>query len=200
MQHTNCRNYMLWIDGVGAWQLCVGRSFVIGAPAIHEKRADVSLMANISRHHATIHHRNVDWVVEAHHQTELSGKTVAATSLMKSGDQIVLAERVKLGFRIPSILSSSAVIDFESHHRPSHSVDGIILMTDHCLLGPRHDHHVCCHSWPELVVLFQQDGQLRCRSKASLSVDGDRIGESAELRSGSVVAGEDIRFRIEQMS
>lgn len=195
-----CNSHMLWIDGVGAWQLCVGHSFVIGAPSFEDDSADIALLANVSRRHATLSHQNQHWSLQAHQPTSISGRTVAKQRSLKSGDQICLAERVCLGFRIPSVLSSSAVIDFESDHRPSHSVDGIILMSDHCLLGPRKDHHICCSHWPDLVVLFHQQGQLKCRSKAALKVDGRLIGDSAVLEHGSVVSGEDLRFRVEQLN
>jgi len=190
---------MLWIDGVGAWQLCVGDSFVIGAPSFEDKCADIALLANVSRRHATLTRQEENWSLEAHQPTSVSGRTVTDHASLHSGDQICLAERVRLGFRIPSVLSSSAVIDFESDHRPSHSVDGIILMSDHCLLGPRRDHHICCPHWSDLVVLFHQQGRLKCRSKTPLTVNDKRVIDSEVLEHGAVVSGEDLRFRVEQL-
>ncbi|MEO2024548.1 MAG: FHA domain-containing protein [Fuerstiella sp.] len=194
-----CKKYMLWIDGVGAWQLCVGESFIVGAPSFEKKSADIALLANISRIHASIKRNSEEWRLTAHQPTTVSGRTVEQDTVLRSGDEIRLAERVRLGFRIPSILSTSAVIDFESDHRPSHSVDGIILLADHCLLGPRRDHHIRCTHWPDVVVLFLNEGKLRCRSKAALSVDGQVAADSIELKHGCVVTGEELRFRVEQM-
>ncbi len=196
---SQCSKYMLWIDGVGAWQLCAGQSFIVGAPSFEKQSADIALLANVSRHHATLQHSGEDWKLNAHQPTSVSGRTVADSTNLKSGDQICLAERVRLGFRIPSVLSSSAVIDFESDHRPSHSVDGIILLTDHCLLGPRRDHHVFCSQWSDMVVMFFQDEELKCRSKALLAVDGQTISDVATLKHGSVVTSEELRFRVEKM-
>ena len=149
---SGCNKYLLWIDGVGAWQLCAGPAFVVGAPSFEQQSADIALLANVSRRHATITYSGEDWRLDAHQPTSVAGRMVPDTCSLRSGDQICLAERVKLGFRIPSVLSTSAVIDFESDHRPSHSLDGIILLSDHCLLGPRRDHHVFCAHWPDLVV------------------------------------------------
>lgn len=196
---NECRKYMLWIDGVGGWQLCCGPEFVIGAPSFEKRSADIALLANVSRRHATLKHTDSEWHLKACQETAVSGKLVTDSHLMRSGDQICLAERVRLGFRVPSVLSSSAVIDFESDHRPSHSVDGIILMTDHCLLGPRRDHHIHCSQWPDVVVLFEQGGKLRCRSKTAISVDGHPVRDSAELTDGAMVSGEELRFRVERM-
>ena len=191
--------YMLWIDGVGAWQLCVGSQFLIGGPTLEDKSADICLMANLSRRHALLLRNGEDWFIHPHNSTVVSGRAVTGPTLLRTGDEICLAERVRLGFRIPSVLTGSALIDFESPHRPAHSVNGIILMTDSILLGPRRDHHVCCADWPEVVVIYYQDGVLRCRSKAGLSVNGTRVRDSAVLSDGAIVSGDDFRFRIEKL-
>ncbi len=193
------KSYMLWIDGVGAWQLYVGSSFSVGAPTLESKSADISLLANISRQHAVLHYEADHWHVTSEHATSVSGRTVNSSAGIRSGDQLCLADRVKLGFRVPSVLSSSAVIDFESNHRPTHTVDGMILMVDHCLLGPRRDQHICCPDWPDVVVLYAQHGSLRCRSSFPLKVDGKPISDSAPLTHGTIVDGEDLRFRIEEI-
>lgn len=190
--------YILWIDGVGAWQLSVGTEFQIGGPTHEEIAADICLMANLSRHHASLSRKGEDWFIHPHGSTVVSGRAVTRTALLRSGDEICLGERVRLGFRIPSVLAGTALIDFESHHRPAQFVNGIILMTDSVLLGPRKDHHVCCSDWPDVVVIYLQAGVLRCRSKSALSVNGSRVKDSVELIDGTVVSGEEFRFRIER--
>lgn len=205
---TDCREvkwsmpterYMLWIDGVGAWQLCIGSEFLIGGPTREGSAADICLMANLSRRHATLLRNGEDWFIHPHQSTVVSGRAVTGPTLLRTGDDICLAERVRLGFRIPSVLTGSALIDFESHHRPAQTVNGIILVTDSVLLGPRKDHHICCVDWPEMVVIYSQDGSLRCRSKATFSVNGTRVRDSALLTDGAIVTGEDFRFRIERL-
>jgi len=199
MPDSPINSYMIWIDGVGAWQLCIGQSFSIGAPTFESKSADIALLANISRQHAALHYESDQWRVTADQPTSVSGRTVTQSAGIRSGDELCLAERVRLGFRIPSVLSSSAVIDFESNHRPTHTVDGIILMVDHCLMGPRRDNHICCPEWPDVVVLYHQDGQLRCRSSFAMKVNGKTVSDSASLYHGAVVEAEDLRFRIEEI-
>jgi len=196
---TPITTYMIWIDGVGAWQLCVGRNFTIGAPTFESQSADIALLANISRQHAALHYASDQWKVTADQPTSVSGRTVTESACIRSGDELCLADRVRLGFRVPSVLSSSAVVDFESNHRPTHTVDGIILMVDHCLLGPRRDSHICCPDWPDVVVLYHQDGQLRCRSAVPMKVDGKTVSDSAALIHGAVIEAEDFRFRIEEI-
>ncbi len=196
---SSIQRYMLWIDGVGAWQLCAGSQFLIGGPTLEHASADICLMANLSRRHATLQRTGEDWFIHPHQSTVVSGRAVTGPTLLRTGDAICLAERVRLGFRIPSVLSGSALIDFESHHRPVQTVNGIILMTDSVLLGPRKDYHICCPDWPELVVVYRQDGQLRCKSKAALKVNGERVRDSVVLNDGAIVSGEDFRFRVETL-
>ncbi len=191
--------WMIWIDGVGAWQLCSGRRFSVGAAGPDSAAADISLLANISRRHAVLEFEHDQWRLSAEHPATVSGRKVEQPVGLSRCAEICLADRVKLKFRVPSILSSSAVIDFESSHRPTRSVDGMILMVDHCLLGPRSDHHVPCPFWPDVVVLYDQEGQLRCRAPFPLKVSGRTVSESAALTHGTIVEGEELRFRIEQI-
>ena len=50
-----------------------------------------------------------------------------------------------------------------------------------------------------MVVIYRQDGQLRCKSKAALKVNGDRVRDSAVLNDGAIVSGDEFRFRIETL-
>jgi hypothetical protein len=200
MTTTSCERFMLWIDGVGAWLVCAGWQFQVGGPTLEGVSADICLMADISRHHATFEKIQEEWFIRALHPTVVSGKSVSDRCLLKSGDEIRLGNRLRLGFRTPSVLSGTAVIDFVSHHRPQRSVNGIILMTDSCQLGPRSDQHVCCPDWPGQVVLFQQQGQIRIRSSLELTVNGTRLQNGAELADGSTVCSGDLRFRVERLS
>ena len=194
---SQCKRYTLWIDGVGAWHICVGDQVEIGGPALNHAEADICLMANISRRHARLVRDGEDWFIHARHPTVVSGRTAGEKAALRTGDEIRLGERVRLGFRVPSPLATTAVIDFESDHRPAQSVNGIVLMTDNCLLGPRRDYHIFCPEWPDLLVLFTRDGQLCCRSNMPLKLNQTIVRDVAELSHGSVVSGEEFRFRVE---
>lgn len=191
--------YMLWIDGVGTWQVCLGSSFILGAPSFEDPVADVSLMANISRRHATLTNDRDCWSLEAHGESHVCGEAVSERTVLTSGDEIRLGRSVRLGFRIPSVLSTSAVLDFESEHRPTHTVDGVVLLSDHCLLGSRRDHHIRCSRWNETVVLFARENKLLCRSKAKMEINGNPVSDAQELSDGDLVSGTDFRFRVEKV-
>lgn len=194
---SQCRRYLLWIDGVGCWMIVAGDRIQVGGPTLDQSNADICLLANISRNHATLLRAGEDWFIRATGATVVSGRTVGEQTVLRTGDEIRLGDRVRLGFRVPTPLATTAVLDFESDHRPARSVNGIILMTDNCLLGPRRDYHIFCPDWPELVVLFQRDGGLCCRSNAALRLNTGPVRDFAELEHGSVVSGDDFRFRVE---
>ena len=190
---------MLWIDGVGAWLLFCGNPVVIGGPAQSADAADLCLMAPISRRHASLLQKDESWFFHPHQTSSVSGTPVTDARGLHSGDVILLGDRVRLKFRIPSVLSASAVLDLESFHQPSQSVSGVLLMADTILLGPRSDYHVCCPEWPGLIVLFRKGGRLCCRSDISLMLNDQTVQQITDLSDGAVISTGDFRFRLQQL-
>ena len=50
--------------------------------------------------------------------------------------------------------------------------DGIVLMDDTCLLGPTQENHIRCRDWRESVLLYRRDGELWCKSRQEIRIDG----------------------------
>lgn len=196
---SDADQYLLWIDGVGCWLLCLSDNVTIGGPALKDDSADVRLMANLSRQHVAFQRRGESYLVQPLAETRINNRAIYETTSLNSDYQVRLGSTVELGFRIPTALSTSAVIDFRSGHRPAQSIDGIVLMNDNCLLGPGTDNHINCRNWSSTVILFYRDGELCCKSRDSLIVDGKTMQDYANLTSGSVISGEDLQFRIEQI-
>jgi hypothetical protein len=193
----NSPRFTLWIDGVGAYLLCLGDRITFGGPQGSGISADLPLLANLSRRHATVVRSGEGYLLEAHSGVRVADRTVHEQTNLNDGYEIQLGENVRLRFRLPSALSTTANIDFESDHRPSQSVDGVILMDETCLLGPGRENHVWCPDWSESVLLFRQGGGIWCKSRADICVDGQPAREGRKLNAGSVVTGVDLRFRIE---
>lgn len=189
--------YMLWIDGVGSYLLCLSDRVTIGGPCLHDESADIALLANLSRKHVTIVRDGEGYYLEAHASTRVAGRSVDGRVDLNNQYDIELGNNVRLRFWLPTVLSSTAVLEFVSDHRPSRSVDGVILMEDNCLLGPGRENHVRCPEWPESVVLYLRDGRFCCRSRVNLFVGTKLLGESQPFGPGDVVTGGDIGFRIE---
>ncbi len=200
MTEGSCERWMLWIDGVGAWLLFCGNPVVIGGPVQSAEAADLCLMAPISRRHASLLQKDDSWFFHPHQTSSVGGQLVTDERGLHSGDVIQLGEKVRLKFRIPSVLSASAVLDLQSFHQPSQSVSGVLLMADTILLGPRSDHHVCCPEWPGLIVLFRRDGRLCCRSDVSLKLNDQPLQQNTELSDSAVISAGDFRFRLQRLS
>ena len=188
--------FMVWIDGVGAYLLCPGERVTVGGPADGES-ADVALLANLSRRHASFIRSGEGYVLEAHGPVRVEGRTIVERTCLNSGYRIELGSGVLLRFRLPSALSATAVLDFLSVHRPARSVDGVVLLEQACLLGPGGENHINCPDWPESVLLFRRRRQLWCKSRGDLFVDGMPARDGRPLKPGSIVTGADLRFRLE---
>jgi len=193
--------FVLWVDGVGALLLCLGDRVTIGGPADPEKQADVSLLANLSRRHATFVRSGEGYLLEPIGPTWVGHRQISETTPLASGYDIRMGNNVQLKFRLPSVLSGTAVLEFVSDHRPVVSVDGIVMMEDNCLLGPGRDQHVICPGWTESLVLFRRNGQFWCKSRNPVSVCGKPSPEGGPIHPGDVVAnGAEVRFRIEELT
>ena len=191
--------FTLWIDGVGAYLLCLGDRVTFGGPEFDGKSADIALLANLSRQHATLSRTGEGYLLEAHATVSLAGRPVVDRMPTNADCSIELGGGVQLHFRLPTALSATAVLDFVSDHRPAHSVDGIILMHETCLLGPGRECHIHCPDWSETVVLFLRGDAFRCKSRSDLFVDGTRLGEDDVLCPGDVVTGTELRFHLEAL-
>jgi hypothetical protein len=190
--------YMLWIDGAGAYLVCLGERVSIGGAVLEGNTADVPLLASLSRRHATIVRSREGYLLEAHSSTRVGNRPVDGNVYLNNGYEIELGTGVRLRFWMPTVLSSTAVLEFLSDHRPCRSVDGVILMQETCLLGPGRENHVRCPDWPDSVVLYLDGGNFCCKSRSDLFVGTKLLRDGVCVQPGDVVTGTDpIRFRIE---
>ncbi len=192
--------YLLWVDGVGTYLLFLDDQMTIGGPRHTDDVADLALLSNLSRKHATLKRSSsTNYFLEAHSQVAVSGREVYENTYLKDGNEILLGNSVKLGFRVPNALSSSAVVQFQSGHRPDQNIDAVILMNDSCLLGPGLENHIPCKDWRETVILFQRDEKLYCQSRADVFLDDKLIENQAEIPANAIVSGIDFRFRLDKI-
>jgi hypothetical protein len=189
--------YYLWVDGVGAFQLFTSEEVTIGGPTRDKDPADLVLLANLSRRHATFLRSDEGYVLEAHGACKVADRPVEGRTHLNNNYRLELGTGVRLRFRVPSVLSATAVIDFASDHRPSRSIDGVILMDETCLLGPTADNHVVCPEWNETVVLFRKPEGFWCKSQSRVAIDGQWSDSGGPVKPGSCVSGTDFRFRLE---
>ncbi len=189
--------FMLWIDGVGNYLVCLGKRLTIGGPGRDGNRADISLLAGLSTRHATLVRTREGYLLEAHGPARVAGRAVVERSNLSSGCEIQLGEGVRLAFRLPTALSATATLEFVSDHRPARSVDGVVLMEKSCLLGAGVENHIRCRDWEESVVLYRKEHEFWCKSRGDLFVGNQLARGGARLNPGDIVTGPELRFRLE---
>src|SRR5437588_2113599 len=60
----------LWIDGVGGYLLCLSHRVTLGQ-ALVDRQVDIALIADVSRHHATIQRDPEGYFLEAQRKVQI---------------------------------------------------------------------------------------------------------------------------------
>jgi tetratricopeptide (TPR) repeat protein len=189
------KRFLLWIDGVGGFLVCLGARVTIGQ-ATPDAYVDIPLFADVSRIHAALTRDTEGYLLEATRALLVNGQPVEK-ALLQSGDRITLGSSCQLQFRQPVPVSASARLDLVSGHRLPLTVDGVLLMADTLVLGPGSQVHVPMPDMQKPIVLYRQKDLLGVRYAGNLSVDGQRCCERCNLRPNSTVSGDDFAFAIE---
>jgi hypothetical protein len=188
---------LLWADAVGGYLILMGDEIVLGR-AGPDGQADVPLLGDLSRRHATLVRSGDGYLLRAHHPTFLNNRRVEAAPL-SDGDVIRLGSTLELEFHQPSPISTTARLDFVSRHRLPVAVDGVILMAETCIVGPSRQAHIPAPNLEAPVVLYRQGQELWCKAPGEFEVDGrPRVGRSA-LSPRSNVMGEGFSFSLEPL-
>lgn len=190
--------FVLWVDGVGGYLVCLAKEVVIGQ-ATDGNVVDIPILGDLSRRHVRIRREGEGYVLEPMHAVRVGGKPIQTKTILDDGDEIELGEGVRLRFRRPHALSGSARLDFISRHRTQPWADGVLLMAESCVLGPRFQNHVVCRDWSGDVVLYRQDDALYCRAMDSIEIDGALCDGRGRLDVNSHVVGSDFSMSLEEL-
>ena len=193
-----------WVDGVGAFLLCFDDVISIGGFAgkadvriaadlasqhahikrsgegyVVESSAPAVVASENSRRAGGVSPPSMSKGV-ARSALRGSGRVVDGQTDLNNGDELLLYREggagVRLRFRRPNVLTSTAVLSLASEHRTEPRFDGIVLFAEACVLGPSSDAHVLCRHWEQSVLLFRREGELWAKSAAPLNV-GDKATE-----------------------
>lgn len=188
--------FMLWVDAVGGYWVCLADEVILGQPG-ESGAADVPILADLSSRHACIRRDGENYLIEALRDVRIDGRPVRHTGWLGDGCRIELGEGVKLRFRRPHPLSATARLEFVSRHRTQPACDGVLLMADSCILGPKSNSHVVCRDWPREMVVFRHDEKLFCQTTGPMAIDGVSCKDRGRLLPNSRVAGEGFSFGLE---
>lgn len=189
--------FVLWVDGVGGYLVCLGGEVTIGQ-AVPGTRVEVPIQGDLSRQHARIR-RDDGYLIEPLHRVRIDGKDVRETTLLSDGDEIELGQGVRLRFRQPHALSATARLELVSGHRTQPSADGILLMAESCVMGPKWQNHVICRDWSGDVVLYRREGELFCRAMEPIEIDDQYCEGQGKVETNSHVAGSDFSLSLEDL-
>jgi tetratricopeptide (TPR) repeat protein len=190
--------FLIWIDGIGGYLLCLGNRVTIGQ-ATADAFVDIPLFADVSRMHAALTRDAEGYLFEALRPSLVNGRP-ADKALLQAGDRITLGTSCQLQFRQPVPISATARLDLTSSHRLPLSLDGVLMMAETLVLGPGPQAHVPIMDLKQSVVLYRHKDGLAVRGPGQISIDGHTFRERGPISATSRVVGEDFAFALEPVA
>jgi hypothetical protein len=189
------QRYLLWIDGVGGFLVCMGHRITLGQ-ATPDAYVDVPLYADVSRHHATLTRDGEGYLLEAVRPVQVNGKAIDR-ALLRANDRMTLGTSCQLQFRQPVAVSTSGKLDIVSGHRLPLALDAVLLMADTLILGPGTQSHVMLPDLKQPVIFYRHKAGLGVRHAGNLVLDGRKVQERAILGPAATITGDDFALAIE---
>jgi hypothetical protein len=188
--------FMLWIDSVGGYWVCLGDELIIGQPGAADG-ADIPILADISSRHARIRRDGEGYLIDALRDIRVAGRAVEKTEWLGDGSRIDIGPSVKLQLRRTHPLSLSARLDFLSRHRTQPAADAVLLLADSCVMGPKPHSHIICRDWTREIILFRHDEKMFCHAAGRFEIDGIAYKNRGPLHANARVTGEGFSFSLE---
>ncbi len=181
------KRFFLWIDGVGAYLVCLGSRISIGQ-ATGEGPVDVPLFADVSRIHAALTRDAECYLLEASKAVSLNG-SVAEKAVLQNGDRITLGNSCQMTFELPVPGGLSARLLLSGGRRLPMAVDGVLLMADMLVLGSGDKAHIQMPELEKPIYLVRQKDQLLVKWEGEFRIEGEKHEGRAMLpRAGTVIA------------
>lgn len=207
------QRFVLWIDAVASVLVCPHDEIWVGQ-AVDASGVQLPFQANLRRRHLKLLRQDGRyWLQSAERAdgssgsgsngsgsngsgSETVGDTGGVPTLIAAGSKIPLSEGLGLRLRIPSPLTSTAVLDYLGPLRSVPRTDFAVLMAQACLLGSSSQHHILI---PELnqATLFYQGGDLSLRCEQPMSIHGEAVPTVVKLRDGDRVESADFALTLE---
>jgi len=186
---------LLWVDGVGTYLILPSERVTVGRQG-SSARPDIALTADIAGAHAEIIRTGGDYFVVAGQGEVTVDRRNTQRRLLESGNVIGLGRRSRLEFRLPTSLSTSAVLHLRGGLRLEGNVHQLILLDEHFLIGADDASHVKARGASAPLVIRRREGQLVCRAKEEIRVDGRGVGTEAALPLDAPVQVQDLSFTL----
>ena len=189
------KRFVLWIDGVGGYLVCLAQRVAFGQAAANGP-VDVPLFADVSRLHAELTRDGEGYVLESGRDILVNGDPTRRAALV-AGDRVTLGGTCQFVFHRPVPISPSVRLELVSGHRLPVAVDGILLMAENLILGPDGPVHVTLpHAGGNVVIYRGKDG-LGIRYPGPFRIDGQPHDTRAALPVPAQVTGDSFSFALE---
>lgn len=189
------KRFFLWIDGVGAYLVCLANRISIGQ-ATGEGPVDVPLFADVSRIHAALTRDAECYLLEASKAVSLNG-AAAEKAVLQNGDRITLGSSCQMTFELPVPGGLSARLQLSGGRRLPMAVDGVLLMADMLVMGGGEKAHVKIPDLEKPIYLVRQKDELHVKWDGEFRIEGAKCEGRAVLpRAGTVIA-EPFTFAVE---
>jgi hypothetical protein len=189
------QRFLLWLDGVGGFLICLGSRITLGQ-ATPDAFVDVPIFADISRVHAALSRDAEGYLLEGLRSVQVNGK-VAEKALLRNGDKVTLGSACHLQFSQPVPISATARLDLASGQRLPLSVDAVFLMADNLVIGPGPQAHIIVSEMTQPVVLTRNKDGLGVRHGGKMQIDGEPCKNRGVLGAAARVTGDDFTFAVE---
>ncbi len=186
--------FLLWVDGVGSYLLLRSDSTSIGRLG-SSLAPDIELAADLEGVHAQILRVDHDYFAVARGAVSIAEHPVER-HLLADGDEIVLGSRSGLSFRLPTSLSTTALLKLGTGLRLSGDVHTVILLDGHLIFGEGSGCHIDVPKLDQRVILSCEKNAFRCRSPVPIVVDGKIHQNDASIPLGAHVEAGQLTFTL----
>ena len=187
---------LLWIDGVGTFLILANERISIGR-AGSSTRPDLGLSrSDVAGHHADLVRTDGDYFIVAAQGAVAVNGSPTPRKLLQDGDSVLLGGRSTFTFRLPTNLSTTAVVTLRGNQRLNDDVGRILLFDGHFLLGSQDNCHVQAPGTREPVVVRRTNDGLVCRASQPIVIGGKLAGEDATISLGDSVQVGDLAFTL----
>lgn len=156
-----------WIDAVGGFLTFTQPRIQIGQAG--GEGVDLPILADLSANHAELLRGRTGLVLLPRGDCTVNGAK-GTGFVLKDKDRIRL-RKVELLYHQPLGFCSTARLEITSGHRLPIAMNGIVLLGETCVVGPRRDAHIPT-TWSECVFLTWYREQYWIRCQGPVTIDG----------------------------
>ena len=188
------RRFQLWVDGIGSYLVLTGDRVTVGRHGSSAK-PDISLLAELESVHAEVLRVEQDYFLVPRGRATVGGRPVTR-HLLADGDDVILGDRSRLTFRLPTSLSPTAIVELGQGLRLEGDVRKVILLDGHLIFGAGKGCHIATPRAEGRVILSAGADGFRCRAPVPLIIDGRTCGMDEPVPPGAHVEAGPLTFTL----